>query len=53
MLPFLLSIHLEVNEGVDGRVCHGQPEEGQEDVLGAGVLPGSLKEGGGAGWRGK
>ena len=29
--------HDEVDDGVDGRVGHGQPEEDQEDVLGGGV----------------
>ena len=30
---FSLGVHLEVDEGVDGGVGHGQPEEGKEDVL--------------------
>ena len=32
---FLLGVHLEVDERVDGRVGHGKPEEGKEDVLSA------------------
>ena len=31
---YVLCIHEEVNDGVEGGVCHGQPEEGEEDVLG-------------------
>ena len=34
-----LGIHLEVDERVDGGVGHRQPEEGEEDVLGARVSP--------------
>ena len=34
--------HDEVDDGVDGRVGHGQPEEDQEDVLGGGVGSKSL-----------
>ena len=37
-------VHLEVDDGVDGRVGHGEPEESQEDVLGAGPAPGLLPE---------
>ena len=34
--------HDEVDDGVDGRVGHGQPKEDQEDVLGGGVGSRSL-----------
>ena len=30
---FLLGVHQEVDDGVEGRVGHGQPEESEEDVL--------------------
>ena len=33
----VLGIHEKVNDGVDSRVGHGEPEEGEEDVLGVGV----------------
>ena len=33
----ILGIHDTVNDGVDGRVEHGEPEEGEEDVLGVGM----------------
>ena len=33
----LLGIHEEVDDRVDCRVCHGQPEEGKEHVLGVGL----------------
>ena len=39
----LLGIHDEVDDGVDGRVGHGQPEEEEEDVLGGGVGAHSLE----------
>ena len=26
-------MHAEIYQGIEGGVCHGQPEEGQEDVL--------------------
>ena len=29
----LLSIHDEVDNGVDGRVCHGEPEEEEKYML--------------------
>ena len=32
-----LGVHEEVDDGVDCRVGHGQPEEGQEHVLGVGL----------------
>ena len=38
----LLGTHDEVDDWVDGRVGHGQPEEDQEDVLGGGVGSKSL-----------
>ena len=31
---YLLGVHTEVDERIEGGVGHGQPEEGQEDVLG-------------------
>ena len=31
---YLLSVHTEVDEGIEGGVGHGQPEECEEDVLG-------------------
>ena len=34
VFQFSLGVHLEVDEGVDSGVGHGQPEEGEEDVLG-------------------
>ena len=34
---YLLCIHEKVDDGVDSRVCHGQPEEGEEHVLGVGL----------------
>ena len=39
-----LCVHLEVYEGVDGRVGHGEPEEGEKDVLRARVSARVLKE---------
>ena len=33
----LLGIHAEVDERVESRVGHGEPEEGEEHVLGVGV----------------
>ena len=33
----LLCVHEEVNDWVEGRVSHGEPEEGQEHVLGVGL----------------
>ena len=29
----LLGVHTEIHQGVEGRVGHGEPEEGEEDVL--------------------
>ena len=31
---YLLGVHTEVDERVEGGVGHGQPEEGEKDVLG-------------------
>ena len=31
---YLLGVHTEVDEGIEGGVGHGQPEECEEDVLG-------------------
>ena len=28
-----LCIHAEIYQRIEGRVCHGEPEEGQEHVL--------------------
>ena len=33
MLFRSLGVHHEVDDGIDGGVGHGQPEEGKEDVL--------------------
>ena len=33
----LLGIHTEIHQRVQSRVGHGQPEEGEEDVLGDAV----------------
>ena len=35
--PHLLGIHEKVDDGIEGRVGHGQPEEGEEDVLRVGL----------------
>ena len=40
---YLLGVHTEVDEGIEGRVGHGQPEEGQEHVLGVLVTHHRLK----------
>ena len=41
-ITILLGTHDEVDDWVDCRVGHGQPEEDQEDVLGGGVGSKSL-----------
>ena len=33
----LLGIHTEINQRVESRIRHGQPEEREEDVLGVAV----------------
>ena len=33
----LLCVHYEVHDRVDGGICHGEPVEGEEDVLDCGV----------------
>ena len=43
----LLGIHTEVHQGVEGRVGHGQPEEGEEDVLSIAVAHHVLRGKGG------
>ena len=39
----LLSIHTEIHQGVEGRIRHGEPEEGEENVLSKGVAHHILK----------
>ena len=39
----LLCIHEEVDDTVNRRVCHGQPEEGEKHMLGVGLGGHSLK----------
>ena len=33
----ILCVHEEINDRIEGRVGHGEPEEGQEHVLGVGL----------------
>ena len=42
-----LCVHLEVYKGVNGRVGHGEPKEGEKDVLCARVSARVLKVRGG------
>ena len=47
LINTILGTHEEEDDRVDGRVGHGEPEEGEKDVLRARVSARVLKERGG------